>query len=173
MDRPLKFFIAASIGFFLFMLFLYLTSIKETGEPISLMNSHNQDGLFVKAEREALTTIDTLFKLYHDFPTHSFVKFTTKNKSGIMKEVWGTVTELERDHVTATILEKFNPANELPKSVDLSIDQIRDWLVEVENDFIRGGFTTQVMLINEMQQESSAELDSQLKLFLDPIEEYQ
>ena len=53
----------------------------------------------------------------------------------------------------------------------LPLTDVQDWLVEIGDGRIRGGFTTQVILIREKQYEmlEDAYADPELKVFVDRL----
>ena len=170
MDKPLKFFLGFSVGFFLFIIIVIVASSMKDPRKAGNQSKKENSDMLVKAERRAGETMDTLFKLYPEFSQNSFARFAIENNKGRVVQVWGAITELESDHVSVIILEKFDPDDLLPESVDLSIDQVEDWIVEVGGGRVRGGFSTQALLMKERNTNNTVSIDSQLQLFVDRIE---
>lgn len=164
MDKPLKFFLLFSIVFLGLLLVFNLAILKDRSLQQKEAQLDPDDPLLVKAKEKATETIDTLFELYPRFPENTFVKlaYTKKDESTI--HLWAKVLRLERDHAELEIEVDGKSENHY-----LPVEQIEDWLVETGNGKVRGGFTTQVILIREKQNNKKSNTDSLLQNFLDPI----
>jgi Uncharacterized protein conserved in bacteria (DUF2314) len=132
------------------------------------------DPLLKDAKNKAAETIAVFDSLQPLFPNNTFVRFKFVNAKNEEEHVWGRVMEKNKAALKITDInkktERDNPA--YPKFYDLSLEQVEDWLVEVGNDSVKGGFTTQVILLRKLQDqpEKRDETLAQLGLFLDPLE---
>jgi hypothetical protein len=111
--------------------------------------------------------------LYPKYPQNSYVRFRFVDHKNIETHVWGKVIMLDAVSLRVTDINAHadNKFYAYPKFFDLTREQIEDWLVETDNDSVRGGFTTQVILLRKMQNHPQLK-DSilpQLGLFLDEL----
>jgi hypothetical protein len=132
------------------------------------------DPLLKDAKNKSAETIAVFDSLQPLFPNNTFVRFKFVNAKNEEEHVWGRVMEKNKAALKITDInkktERDNPA--YPKFYDLSLEKVEDWLVEVGNDSVKGGFTTQVILLRKLQDqpEKRDETLAQLGLFLDPLE---
>jgi len=132
------------------------------------------DPLLIESKQKAAATLDTFFMLYPQFPENSFVRFKFINDKNEETHVWGRVITLNETALRVADINR-NSEREIatyPKFLDLSKEQIEDWLVEAGNDSVRGGFTTQVIMLRNLQNNPQWQdsLAKQLGLFLDELE---
>ena len=169
-DQPLKYFLAITLVFLILFSIIILATISNNPHSVtSFQVVSPTDSLIIRAEQKALLSIDTFHKYHHLNSENSFVKYKVKTKQGY-NHIWGRVVILKDDHITIETQELDNDINSSPAILDLSIDQVEDWLIEMKNGKILGGFTTQVLLLYEKQQNrDSVAIDSQMMLFEDGL----
>jgi hypothetical protein len=164
-------------------IFLIITSLFAGIYLLALFGRSNlpeievldpSDPLLKDAKNKAAETIAVFDSLQPLFPNNTFVRFKFVNAKNEEEHVWGMVMEKNKAALKITDInkktERDNPA--YPKFYDLSLEKVEDWLVEVGNDSVKGGFTTQVILLRKLQDqpEKRDETLAQLGLFLDPLE---
>jgi len=164
-------------------IFLIITSLFAGIYLLALFGRSNlpeievldpSDPLLKDAKNKAAETIAVFDSLQPLFPNNTFVRFKFVNAKNEEEHVWGRVMEKNKAALKITDInkktERDNPA--YPKFYDLSLEKVEDWLVEVGNDSVKGGFTTQVILLRKLQDqpEKRDETLAQLGLFLDTLE---
>ena len=170
LDLSLKIFLLITAAFGI----MVLLAIFGQRPGYELDRIDPSDPLLIEAKQKASSTLDTFFFLYSKFPDNSFVRFRFINDKDEETHVWGKVISMETNSLR---ISDINKNSELEKSVypkfyDLSKEQIEDWLIETGNDSVRGGFTTQVIMLRSLQNNPQwhDSLSKQLRLFLDPLE---
>ncbi len=132
------------------------------------------DPLLIDAKKKAAETLVIFDSLQPLYVNNSYVRFKFVNAKNEEEHVWGRVLEKNKLAIKVTDInkksERDNPA--YPKFYDLSMEQVEDWLVETGNDSVRGGFTTQVILLRKLQEQPKQreEILKQLGLFIDVLE---
>lgn len=142
---------------------------EKDNANISAIDPNNP--LLIEAKNMAEKNMDSLFVLYANHPEHTYVRFPYKYKDAEV-QIWAEVQELARDHVSVMI----KPGPYAPgfitneQEIQLSIDRIDDWLVETGST-IRGGFTTQAILLDQMtrQNTNTDSLQQELDRFQDKL----
>lgn len=172
MERQVKIFIVVTLVFMMLVgLAFYSAWFKQEKENANISAIDPNNPLLVKAKGLAQTHLDTLFVLYANYPEHTYVRFPYKYKDAEV-QIWAEVQELARDHVSVMI----KPGPYAPgfvtdeQEIQLSIDRIDDWLVETGST-IRGGYTTQAILLDQMNREgaNTDSLQGQLNRFQDQL----
>ena len=136
---------------------------------ISAIDPNNP--ILLQAKDRARQDLDTLFLLYANYPEHTYVRFPYIYKDTEI-QLWAQVDELARDHVSITI----KPGPYAPgfitdeQEMQLSIDRIDDWLVET-GSIIRGGYTTQAIILDGLNrpQANTDSLQLELQKFKDQL----
>lgn len=168
-DTPIMVFIVVT-AFFLLIILLALLGQKRQADTEWLSAT---DPLLIEAKQQAAATFDTFRVLYQRFPARSYVRFRVLDRKNNERHVWGRVVNWEGEAIQVTDIDASGSgtSRKYPNFLYLSIGQIEDWLVETGNDSVRGGFTTQVLLVRKMQQYPSWQdsLYRQLGLFLDRL----
>lgn len=157
----LTFFVALIGGFA-----WYAATLKYKKDTAHLQFVDPNNPLWAEAKTKAAATIDTLVALYPQHPNNSFVKFSHDGVSGFKEDIWAKVTGMGTGYVEVTIETKYLKDKEAENKRQLPLGQVIDWMVELPNGKVRGGYTTQALItIKAQQRESSAEQD--LAVFLD------
>lgn len=132
------------------------------------------DPLLIDAKKKAAETLVVFDSLQPLYANNSYVRFRFVNAKNEEEHVWGRVVEKNNLALKVSDInkksERDNPV--YPKFYDLSMEQVEDWLVETGNDSVRGGFTTQVILLRKLQEQPQQreEILKQLGLFIDVLE---
>jgi uncharacterized protein YegJ (DUF2314 family) len=130
--------------------------------------------LLIEAKQKAAATLDTFFVLYKQFPDNSFVRFNYTGDDNKEIHLWGKVVAINKTALRLGEINKNSETeeNKFPAFYDITKEQIEDWLVEPGNDSVRGGFTTQVIMLRSLQNNPQwhDSLSKQLGLFADPLE---
>lgn len=173
MERPVKIFIAVTIGVVILIgLGFYSSWFKSEKAKENLTFINEQDPLLLNAKQKGQATLPEFFKLFNTHPNSSFVRFPHL-VNDLEVHIWAPVNELTNDYAEVTI----TPGPDMPsvitekQTLQLATGQIEDWLVTLPNGTVRGGFTTQAILLNALKRESSPKdsIEKQLDLFQDPL----
>jgi len=169
-ELPIKIFLIIT-SLFGFILLLAIFG-QRPGHELDQIDP--SDPLLIEAKQKAAATLDTFAVLYQQYPQNSFVRFKFINDRNEETHVWGRVNSLNKTALRVADINR-NSEREIaayPKFLDLSKEQIEDWLVETGNDSVRGGFTTQVIMLRNLQNNPQWQdsLAKQLRLFLDELE---
>lgn len=173
MERQVKIFIAVSMVFILLVgMAMYSAWFKKEKDNANISVLDPNDPLLLKAKEQATATIDTLQMLFPDHQEHSYIRFPYKFKDAEI-HLWATLKDIAPDHADATIepgpyAPGFIQGNE---DIQLAISRVEDWLVEMEDGSIRGGFTTQALLLSQMKQ-PGANTDSLQQLLDQFVDRY-
>lgn len=166
MERQVKIFIVVTLVFVMLAgLAMYSAWFKKEKDNANIAVLDPKDPLLIKAKDQAKATLDTLQILFPRYEESSYIRFPYKFK-GAEIHLWADLTEIAPDHANATI----KPGPYAPgfvqgtEEVQMAISRVEDWLVELEDGRIRGGFTTQALLMSQMQK-PNANTDS-LELLL-------
>lgn len=172
MDKPLKYYLIIA-GVFVMVLGIAVYAVWDKTEKDNKTYSHlnGDDPLLKTAKQKAQATLDTLFKLYPQYPTKSYVKFFYKNPQGTEAHRWGVLKDLQRDHVSVILKDPSIGDNDVmvEKEKQFPIEEVEDWLVELDSNKVRGGFTTQVILMETPNMDAKTKAE-QLKNFVDPLQ---
>ena len=172
MERQVKIFIVVTLVFMLLVgLAFYSAWFKQEKDNANISAIDPNNPLLLEAKNMAEKNMDSLFVLYANYPEHTYVRFPYKYKDAEV-QIWAEVQELARDHVSVMI----KPGPYAPgfitneQEIQLSIDRIDDWLVETGST-IRGGFTTQAILLDQMtrQKTNTDSLQQELDRFQDKL----
>ncbi len=170
-DLPVKIFLIITSLF----AFIIIVGILGQKEPASLEYLDPSDPLLLQAKQKAAKTLDIFILEQKKFPEKSFVRFQYTNNKNETEHIWGRVKFVEGDVLQLTDINKGNerPYLQYPEFYQITTEQIEDWLIETGNDSVRGGFTTQVILLRKLydQPQHRDTLLKQLGLFLDPLED--
>jgi hypothetical protein len=168
-DTPLIIFFIITGLFGLIILLAILG--QQSNESIEYLDP--ADPLLINAKKEAIATLPVFYSLYPKYPEHSYVRFRFVDHKNTATHVWGKVVALDSIslRVTDINLHANNRSDIYPKFLDLTHEQIEDWLIETGNDSIRGGFTTQVILWRKiaLYPQLKDSLLAQLGLFSDRL----
>lgn len=154
MERQVKIFIVVTLVFLMLVgLAMYSAWFKMEKDNANIEVLDPSDPLLIQAKQQAAATIDTLQLLFPDHKESSYIRFPYKFK-GAEIHLWADLTEIAPDHANATI----KPGPYAPgfvqgtEDVQMAISRVEDWLVELEDGRIRGGFTTQALLMSQKQK---------------------
>lgn len=165
MSKALKFYIGISSVILLSITLRYLSYLYERPNVnMPLTEIYEEEPLLLSAKLRSKENLDSLFKYFPLYPNNTFVKFPTDTNKTLVNYEWGKLLALNK---TAFIIQK----HESEELLTLGIDKIDDWLVEVEDNKVKGAYTTQAFLILEakINEETKAKLDSLLGHFKDPL----
>jgi len=171
MDKPLKYFLLVTavfitlIGVFVLGIF---TKRQEPQEGLTYVDE--SDSLMVRAKKLASENRSMLFNLYKEHPDVTFVRFSFEPVRNRVEHIWGKVISFDSVNVSIQPLRKSGTEDiYYPENLKLLTDSIEDWLVALPDGRIRGGYTSQVMLLKEKEIPKSNidSLEKQLKLFVD------
>jgi uncharacterized protein YegJ (DUF2314 family) len=169
-ELPVKIFLIIT-SLFAFILLLAIFG-QRPGHELDRIDPF--DPLLIEAKQKAAATLNTFLTLYPQFPQNSFVRFKFVNDKNEETHVWGKVIRINENSVRVSEINKNSDleTSNYPAFYDLSKEQIEDWLVETGNDSVRGGFTTQVIMLRNLQNNPQWQdsLTKQLGLFLDELE---
>ena len=114
--------------------------LAEKGTPIAV-----DDPLMLEAYAKARASLDTLRELVAA-SNEAAVKFPLPNAAREIEHVWGDVVSIDADRVSARIVTPLieGPTPDAP--VDVSLADVEDWQVTLEDGRIRGGFTTRAQI---------------------------
>jgi uncharacterized protein YegJ (DUF2314 family) len=146
----------------------YAATLKYKKDTAHLQFVDPNNELWTKAKTKATATLDTFTALYPQNPANSFIKFTHDGPSGFKEDIWAKVTSIGPGYVGIVVEAKYLKENENEANRELPMGQVIDWMIELPDGLIRGGFTTQALLLIEMQKEASA-TDEELSNFVDKI----
>lgn len=174
MEKQVRIFVGITIGMILIIALVFY-GVYENKEAVKAKIEviEPDNALLLAAKDRSEATIDTLEALYPANTNNTFVRFTFGKPGEEGIHIWAKVSELATDHVTID-LTTVDKGLRLPiqgKEMQLSIDQIEDWIIDLPNGKIRGGFTTQALLISKMNAEVAAKdsIQQQLQQFSDPL----
>lgn len=153
---------------------IYLLAIFGRSNLPELEYLNPADPLLIDAKKKARETLVVFDSLQPLYPNNSYVRFKFVNAKNETEHIWGRVVESNKIAVKVTDINKQGDKENTiyPKFYDLSREQIEDWLVEVGNDSVKGGFTTQVILTRKLQEQPQQReaILKQLGLFIDALE---
>lgn len=151
----------------------YTATVKYRRDTAHLQFVDPANPLWATAKARAKATIDTLYAYYPQYPNASFAKFSNDGPSGFREDIWAPIIALGPGFVKVKIDPKYltdqqkNPERELPTG------QLLDWMIQLPNNSIRGGFTTQALLTLQLEQKKAASaadsLRADLALFQDTL----
>jgi hypothetical protein len=105
------------------------------------------DPLFQKATEKARETVPVLLSLLETYPEEVPVKFAFTTDTKQVEHVWGTLIRLNPENFEATIdVQLRSQFGMTPEKVELPISALEDWLIRIEDEKFRGGFTIQAEL---------------------------
>ncbi|MDX2003014.1 MAG: DUF2314 domain-containing protein [Chitinophagales bacterium] len=164
LSKPIRYYLLISAAFLsVICLALYGTFDKQREENSKLFVIDEHDPLLPKAKALARKNIDTLFQL---FPNNekTYVRFSKKGKQR-EEHLWGLLTQLETDYVSLIPGEPGTESAE-GKELQLPLDAVEDWMVQLPDSSIRGGYTVQLILKRQGEKGDTL-AGEQLKFFKD------
>ena len=170
-NAPLRFFFVITMVFIFFIGTLVIAVfLKRPTVPEFFVNEQSE--MIIQAKRKAAATMDTLHVLYEKYPEKTFVRFSFEVTSGHVEHLWGKVLQLDSARVKLKLL-RGGTAQDMyyPETLTLPVARVEDWLVELPDGKIRGGFTAQAILIMETQQrtENADSLEKELQRYADEL----
>ncbi len=173
MERSVKIFIGVTIGFLvLIALGFYASWFKsqKATENLTFINEH--DPLLLNAKQKAAATLPVFYKLMDSTNQPGFVRFPYK-VNDLEIHIWAKIVSLNPDFVEVEIV----PGPQMPnviterKVLQIATGQMEDWLMETDGGMIRGGYTTQALLQNQLDRANAPtdSIEAQLLLFQDPL----
>ncbi len=146
----------------------YAATLKYKKDTAHLQFGDPNNELWTKAKTKATATLDTFTAFYPQYPANSFIKFTHDGPSGFKEDIWAKVTSMGPGYVGIVVEAKYLKENENEVNRELPLGQVIDWMIELPNGQIRGGYTSQALLLIEAQKEPSTNSDDLAK-FVDKI----
>ncbi|CAN5340600.1 hypothetical protein BH09BAC1_BH09BAC1_11540 [soil metagenome] len=162
----LTFFIVLIAGFS-----WYMATLQYRRDTAHLQFVDPNNNLWNTAKMQAKATLDTFYYLYPNYPEHSFVKFTNDGASGFQEDIWALVTGVGPGFVQIQVQPRYlTEKNRIPER-ELPAGKIIDWMVELPNGSIRGGYTTQALLELDIKKgrPNADSLHKNLNLFIDTL----
>ncbi len=173
MDKPLKYFLMITSVFVLLIgVFIVASIVRPPVPPEGYVVLNENDPLIVSAKSKAASLIDSFQFYYEQAPKKTFVRFAFEPKREKVEHLWGNVLSMENARIKVGLLQKGNdPGVFYPDEIELKTEFIEDWLVEMPDGTIRGGFTSQAILMKEIQKPDSNKdsLNSLLMKFIDRL----
>lgn len=165
MDKALKVYLAISAVILFSIILRYLAYLYEkpnTNTPIKEV--YQEDPLLLSAKMRAKENLDTLWKLYPNYTENTFVKYPSDSQKNLIDYSWARVLEIQ-DSELKVLQHESGETISVPKS------QIQDWLIELENNNVKGAYTSQALFIIEARKnkQTATKLDSLLNHFVDPL----
>ncbi len=146
----------------------YAATLKYKKDTAHLQFVDPNNELWTKGKTKATATLDTFTAFYPQYPTTSFIKFTHDGPSGFKEDIWAKVTSMGPGYVGIVVEAKYLKENENEVNRELPLGQVIDWMIELPNGLIRGGYTTQALLLIAKQKEGGTG-DEDLSNFVDNI----
>jgi uncharacterized protein YegJ (DUF2314 family) len=174
MDKPLKYFLIIS-GVFVFLIGTFILGTltqEKTESPNEYAVVDENDQYMLSAKKQAAAMLDTFLNLYPRHIDSSFVRFSFEPTKGHIEHLWGKVHKLDSLHVHVQLKRKQGLEDiYYPDELELRVDRIEDWMIQLENGNIRGGYTAQAMLLQEKERPLANidSLQSQLGKFSDKL----
>lgn len=165
MNKALKYYFTISAIILLSITLRYLAYLYDKPNPNQpLTEVYEEEPLLLSAKLRAKENQDTLFKYFPKYSQNTFVKFPTDTNKTLTEYEWGKLLALNKK---AMIVQKHQSDSVLT----LPIKNLQDWLIEIENNKVKGGYTTQALFILEAKINKNTEkkLDSILGHFTDPL----
>ncbi len=148
----------------------YMATLQYERDTAHLQFVDPNNDLWNRAKEQSKTSIDTLYSLYPQYPTGAFVKFSNEGASGFQEDVWAQVIDLGPGFVKIQIQPKYLTEKNSNPERELSTGRIIDWMVQLPDGNIRGGYTTQALLKLENAKVANDSLEVKLSLFLDKLQ---
>lgn len=161
----LTFFVALIGGFA-----WYAATLKYKKDTAHLQFVDPNNPLWTEAKAKAAASIDTLVALYPQNPSNTFVKFSHNGVSGFKEDIWAKVSDMGPGYVGVTIDAKYLVDKDSENKRQLPLGQVIDWMVELPNGKVRGGYTTQALLLLKAQKEGNTD-DASLSSFQDKLQD--
>ncbi len=161
----LTFFVALIGGFA-----WYAANLKYQKDTAHLQFVDPSDPLWEQAKAKATATIDTFVALYPQYPNNSFVKFSHDGTSGFKEDIWAKVTTMGPGYVSIVIEPKYLKEKDEENQKELPLGQVIDWMVELPDGNVRGGYTTHALIKLQMQKDMTT-TNGSLSKFQDAIED--
>jgi len=146
----------------------YAATLKYKKDTAHLQFVDPNNELWAKAKAKAALTIDSFVAIYPQYPAASFIKFTHSGPSGFREDIWAKVTSMGPGYVGIAIEPRYLKENENEANRELPLGQVIDWMIELPDGQIRGGYTTQALLLIQAQKEPNTNSDD-LSMFVDKI----
>ena len=165
MNKALKYYFGISAIILLSITLRYLSYLYDKPNPNQpLTEVYEEEPLLLSAKLRAKENRDTLFKYFPKNPNSTFVKFPTDKNKTLTEYEWGKLLSIDNGIIKVQ-------KHKSEKILSLPVENIQDWLIELENDKIKGGYTTQAlyMLEAKINKNTEEKLDSILANFTDPL----
>lgn len=147
----------------------YTTVLQYRRDTAHLQFVDPNNELWAQAKKLSVATIDTFILLYPQYPQQAFVKFAKDGTSGQREDIWAKVTAIGPGFVGISIEPAFLKEAESPQR-ELPLGQVIDWMIELPNGNIRGGYTTQALLkLQQQQPDAPDSLATSLEKFEDRL----
>jgi len=87
----------------------YTATLQYERDTAHLHFVDPENPLWNQAKAQAKTSLDTLYTLYPQYPSSSFVKFSHKGASGLQEDIWAQVTALGPGFAKIEIGQRWEP----------------------------------------------------------------
>jgi len=106
----------------------------------------NDDPIMQQAVQRAKETFGEFRTLYPAHREDSMVKFRFKTDSGATENLWGDLLELEETRAKVYVrTPPMQHSGTLDRTMEIDVDGIVDWQIELRDGTLRGGFTNQAL----------------------------
>lgn len=126
---------------------------RASQTPIRPLDIPSDDPLMAEAMAEARRTLDRLRVLAPRNPGATHVKVRFESASGTTEYLWAELREL-REHDMEVFLVNLpvTHSEKLERLRTVSLDDLADWQVEMEDGHFEGGGTMRVLFIRAREQ---------------------
>ncbi len=172
MDKPLKFFLFITAIFVTLIGVFVVATIMKSPPKQNLIPVDEPEALIKKAKQQASVTLDSMQHLFKIYPDQTFVRFSFEPVRDHVEHLWGKVTKLDSAYVSVEVIRKGDLEDVYyPGELELNVNRIEDWLVELPDGNIRGGFTSQAILMLDKNKSDAdhGAIEKELDKFLDKL----
>ncbi|HMQ10343.1 MAG TPA: ankyrin repeat domain-containing protein [Oligoflexia bacterium] len=128
----------------------HVPSSYEQDDDQFVSYRQEDDALMAKTVEQAQANIDELKKLFINHKQDTSIKFKFLTNENVIEHIWANVTKIEGDQFYGTIVTPpVNHKGRLEKKQVIAQKDIEDWVVEVDEKTVRGGYSIQVAMIND------------------------
>jgi uncharacterized protein YegJ (DUF2314 family) len=130
------------------------------------------DPIMTQAVRRAKETFDEFRKLYPAHQEGSMVKFSFQTDQGVTENLWGDLMELGVAY--ARVYARTLPVEHhggFDRQMEIPVQTIVDWMIELPDGTLRGGFTNQALFKIFERQEGCMhpKFESHMRRFQDGL----
>jgi len=104
------------------------------------------DPIMQQAVQRTRDTLGEFRKLYPAHRDDSMVKFRFKTDGGTTENLWGDLLEFEEARAKVYVrTPPIQHSGALDRTMEINVDDIVDWQIELRDGNLRGGFTNQAL----------------------------